>query len=75
MGHMSGVAKRLQDEEPAAIAVHCLAHSVNLVLQDITKLCRPVKDALDVEHDCVKFLEIAEVLTVVSFANFKCHVY
>ena len=55
MSHLSGVAKRLQDEEPAAIAVHCLAHSVNLGLQDVTKLCRPVKDALDVVHDCVKF--------------------
>ena len=43
MGHLSGVANRLQDEELAAIAVHCLAHSVNLILQDITKLCRPVK--------------------------------
>ena len=50
MGHMSGAARRLQDEEPAAIAVHCLAYSVNLVLQDITKLCRPVKDALDVMY-------------------------
>ena len=55
MGHMSSAARTLQDEEPAAIAVHCLAYSVNLVLQDITQLCRPVKDALDVVHDCVKF--------------------
>ena len=50
MGHMSDAARRLQDVEPAAIAVHCLAYSANLVLQDITKLCRPVKDDLDVVY-------------------------
>ena len=55
MGQMSGAARRLQDEEPAAIAVHCLAYSVNLVLQYITKLCRHVQDVPDVVHDCVKF--------------------
>ena len=32
MGHLSGVAKKLQDEHPAAIKVHCLAHSLNLCL-------------------------------------------
>jgi hypothetical protein len=64
-------------EEPAAPAVHCLAHSFNLVLQDTTKLCRPVKDALDVVHDCVKFfrnspkcsLLLASHVSNVMFAN------
>lgn len=28
IGHISGVAKQLQDECPAAIKVHCLAHSL-----------------------------------------------
>ena len=35
-------------------AVHYFAHSINLVLQDVAKQCRPVKDALDLVHDLVK---------------------
>ena len=55
MGHISGVAKRLQERAPAAIAVHHFAHSFNQVLQDVAKQCRPVKDALDrFVHDLVK---------------------
>ena len=50
MGHMSGAARRLQDEDPAAIAVQGLAYSANLVLQDIAKMCRHVKDAIDVVY-------------------------
>ena len=34
-GHFSGVAKILQDENAPAISVHCLAHCINLYLQDI----------------------------------------
>ena len=30
----SGVAARISQEEPAAIPVHCLAHNLNLCLQD-----------------------------------------
>ena len=37
MGHLTGVAKQLLSEEPAAIPVHCLAHSSNLCLQDVAK--------------------------------------
>ena len=37
MGHLSGVAKQLQSEQPSAIKVHCLAHSLNLCLQDTAK--------------------------------------
>ena len=34
-GHINGVAKRFQDDNAAAISVHCLAHCVNLCLQVI----------------------------------------
>ena len=54
MDHIGGVAKRLQERAPAAIAVHCFAHSVNLVLQVVAKQCRPVKDALDLIRYLVK---------------------
>lgn len=33
-GHFTGVAKRLQEEEPRALFVHCLAHALNLCLQN-----------------------------------------
>lgn len=34
IGHLSGVAKQLQSEQPFAIKVHCLAHSLK---QDTAK--------------------------------------
>ena len=38
-GSICGVAKRLHADEPAAIFVHCLAHSLNLCLQDCGCQC------------------------------------
>ena len=46
-GHLSGVATRIQQDVPAALFVHCLAHCTNLVLQTIGRKCVPVRDALD----------------------------
>ncbi len=37
LGRKTGVATRFKDENPAAIAVHCCAHSLNLCLQDAGK--------------------------------------
>ena len=37
MGHLHGVATQIQAEETTAISVHCLAHSLNLCLQDVAK--------------------------------------
>lgn len=37
MGHLSGVAVRIQSQFPPALPVHCLAHSLNLVLQEAAK--------------------------------------
>ena len=31
-GHISGVAVKIQEQEPRAISVHCLAHCLNLSL-------------------------------------------
>ena len=47
MGHLSGVAQQIQSEQPAAIKVHCLAYSLNLCLQDASKKCQPIRNALD----------------------------
>ena len=36
-GHLSGAAQRFLDAVPEAIFVHCYAHKLNLVLQDLCK--------------------------------------
>lgn len=50
-GHLNGVAAKLSHEEPKALFVHCLAHSINLCLQDCAKLCKSVKDALGLVNE------------------------
>ena len=48
MGHLRRVATQIRAEEAAAISVHCLAHYLNLCLQDTTKECVPVRNALEI---------------------------
>ena len=38
LGHLKGVATQMRKEEPTAIHVHCLAHCLNLCLQDAAKI-------------------------------------
>ena len=44
-GHLTGVATRLQQEQKSALFVHCVAHSLNLCLQDCGKRCACVREA------------------------------
>ena len=44
--HVCGVAKQIQYDQPSALSIHCLAHCLNLRLQDLTCTVKPVKDAL-----------------------------
>ena len=37
-GHLSGVQKRIRDKYPRAIFVHCASHSLNLVINDQSKV-------------------------------------
>ena len=41
--HVNGVAKKFKDENPAAISVYCLAHCLNLCLQDISRSSKPIQ--------------------------------
>ena len=50
-GKNKGVAARIQRENPAALHVHCLAHCTNLVLQEASRRCRMVRDALDITNE------------------------
>ena len=45
-GHLNGVAARILKEASKAHYVHCLAHSLNLCLQDCTSACPVIKESL-----------------------------
>ncbi|KAK3095241.1 hypothetical protein FSP39_012040 [Pinctada imbricata] len=55
-GHLSGVAKQIQDQSPSALGVHCLAHCINLCVQDVTKKCQPVRDSMDLVIEIEKLI-------------------
>ena len=55
-GHLTGVVKQIQDQYPSAIGVHCLAHNINLAIQDVTKKCRPVRDSMDLVLEVEKLI-------------------
>ena len=61
-GLLNGVATRLLKEAPKAHYVHCLAHSLNLCLQDCTSSCPIIKESL---------LLVTELTTLVH-ASPKC---
>ena len=58
-GVRSGVATRLRAEEPAAIPVHCLAHSLNLCLQDAGRKITLIRDSVDVVKEIVKLVNFS----------------
>jgi len=55
-GHRSGVATRIRGEEPAAVPVHCWAHSLNLCLQDTCRQIVAVRDAMDIAREIHKLI-------------------
>ena len=52
-GHVKGVAKRFIDENSAATLVHCLAHCINLCLQEVTRSCKCIKEALNFSLEAI----------------------
>ena len=52
-GRLNGVAARIKSEQPSALHVHCLAHSLNLCLQDAARTCTYVRDALELTREIV----------------------
>ncbi len=57
-GKRTGVATRLKQEE-AAISVHCLAHSLNLCLQDASRKINLIRDSMDVVKEIVKLINFS----------------
>ena len=58
-GRKSGVAARVLKEEPAALPVHCLAHSLNLCLQDAAKQIVSLRDAIELCREIYKLIELS----------------
>ena len=49
-GRLNGVA---ESEQSLALCVHCLAHSLNLCLQNATRSCTYSRDALELTREMV----------------------
>ena len=47
-GAKSGVAKRIEDEEPRAVFTHCYGHAICLAVCDVFKQSKAIKQALEV---------------------------
>ena len=58
-GKRTGVATRLKEEEEAALPVHCLAHSLNLCLQDAGRKIQVIHNGMDVVKEIVKLIKFS----------------
>ena len=58
-GRLSGVATRIQQDEPKALYVHCTAHSVNLCMQECAKQCKVIRDALSLVNEICNFIKLS----------------
>ena len=55
-GHLSGVANHLKSEEPRAHYIHCVAHCLNLCLQDCAHCCPCIRDALALASEMARLI-------------------
>ena len=58
-GHVKGMAKRFKDDNPAAISVHCLAHCINLCLQEVIRSCKCIKEALNFSMEAIQLIKLS----------------
>ena len=56
-GCISGVATRMNADEPRAIFTHCYGHSLNLACCDTIKQSKLMHDALDTTHEITKLIK------------------
>lgn len=65
-GRRTGVATRVLSEQPAAIPIHCCAHSLNLCLQDAGRKLICIRDALEV---------CREITGLIRFSPKRLHLF
>lgn len=70
-GHKNGIAEKFQDDNAAAISVHCLAHCVNLCLQEIAVVSQPIKEALNFSMEIIQLILQSPKLPLNVFINSK----
>ena len=58
-GVRSGLSTRIKKENPAAVYVHCLAHCLNLCLQEEGKNIPLIRDALDFVKEVGKLINLS----------------
>ena len=58
-GHVKSVAKIFKDDNPAAISVHCLAHCLNLCLQEVTRDCKCINEALNFSMEAIQLIKLS----------------
>ena len=75
-GHIFGVSKRIAEEEPRVVFVHCLAHSLNLALQVSARQWPAYRDMLDYLKEIINLIRASPkqstILADFQFENPEC---
>ena len=58
-GKRSGVAKKISDEEPRALFMHCYGHSLSLAAADSIKKCHLLKSVLETSYETIKLVKFS----------------
>lgn len=56
-GKLSGVQKRVREEEPRAIYVHCAAHNLNLVVEDSINCTAEIRNFISLTKEMIVFVK------------------
>jgi len=54
----NGAQALFKQDEPKAVYVHCLAHSLNLCVQNVSKKCKLLQNTLDFIPNLVQLIKI-----------------
>ena len=58
-GIRNGAQALFKQEEPRALYVHCLAHSLNLCVQDVSKKCKLLRNTLNFIYNLVQMIKFS----------------
>ena len=58
-GHLTGVGRRFEEEYPTALPVHCLAHCINLSLQQVAHSVKSIKEGLNFAMDVIQLIKLS----------------
>ena len=58
-GRRNGVSARILTDQPAALPIHCCAHSLNLCLQDTGRQLVCIRDALEICRGIINLIKLS----------------